>query len=667
MRPRLVSILILFALCTQADEPQAYIAPKLRHANYVLLDVAPQAPLAMEVACIAHGYRPYQDDLEARLLTPDGRATLKLSVAPGQQGRISTTSTWDGLCALELNSGWNLARVESANKVPRAYRSRVRAPLETVGEWGPLYFHVPKGTTYFNVWVRASVKGEGLHIALRDPQGKTVREEDGDFDKRTKLQTKLDAASDGATWSITVSRPTSPNMYVDDVSLELGRHLPPFLAPTPQWATRFSRDWRYEPGKVRTSTRLPSREATCPLFKGIRSAELDTAYERTTGSQWHTSLPFTYVLDYGAQHVANPEYIDKVASAPPALLHLGKDVPFNHGWGPVRALGGENQAYGKGDDIARLSAAEVQKRITALQVLGKQLHATGVRWITPYVCAMTLNGDPERRSGFWGFYDHWKEYERLGLSSKPNADPFQWLQLTKEGEPRIYYGYKYPEEFYPPFKENHRFAACWRADGWKTWLADVIRFVARCDFDGVFVDNGTSQRCECPRCLAAFRNFVSERYAPAETKRLFGHSSKTLSFPGKDASLLKAEIQRFWCRTLAEQMASLKRIGSDALGREFIIFPNGGRPAFIQRGLAETDFVMFEKSHGEYGTHPGTVLVPVVDGISARACNDNIFEYKFVQSLHSRVRPIILSRPGYPQRQPWFVLNHNAARLGIAE
>jgi len=247
------------------------------------------------------------------------------------------------------------------------------------------------------------------------------------------------------------------------------------------------------------------------------------------------------------------------------------------------------------------------------------------------------------------------------------ADPFAWLQLTREGKPRIYYGYNYPDEFYPPFGDNHRFAACWKTNGWRTWLSDVVRFVARCDFDGVFVDNGTSQRCECQRCLAAFRQFISEHYSVDESKRLFRYTPDRVGFPGKDDLLLQAELKRYWCQTLSKQMAELKRVGSDALGREFIIFPNGGRPAYIQRGLANTDFVMFEKSHGEYGTHPGTAMVPIANGIHARACNDNIFEYKFVQSLRSRVRPVILSRPGYPQRQSWLVLNHQAARLGIAE
>ena len=667
MKTLVPSLLFVCVTLSPVAGAREYAVPKLRHANYVVWDAPNGALLSVDLACISHGYRAYQDDLHARLFNPEGLTAAELSVAPGEKRRLTANVDWAGRCALELNSGWNLVQLSAGAAPPHAYRSRVRAPLTTVGAWGPLHFYVPMGTTYFNVWLRASVRGEGLHFVMRDPAGKIVREEDGDFDKRTKIQTRLEARSDGAAWSVLISRPTSPGMYLDDVSLELGRHLPPFLAATPEWAADFARGWSYDDAAPKVSSRLPGRDATLPPFKGVRSGNLDVAYARTTEPHWRTSLPFTYVLDYGSKHLGHPEYLEQVAGAPPGLLHLGKDVPFNHGWGPVKSLGGENQAYGKGEYIERISPEQVEVRIQDLRAMGEKLHAAGVRWITPYVCAMTVNGDPKRRKGFWDFYDHWKDYESLGLSPRPKADPFEWLQLTKNGAPRIYYGYKYPDEFYPPFGDNHRFAACWQTAGWQTWLSDVIRFIARCDFDGVFVDNGTSQRCECPRCLAAFRRFVAERYSTAESKRLFRYAPERVGFPSKDQVLLQSELKRFWCRTLSRQMAALKRTGSAALGREFIIFPNGGRPAYIQRGLANTDFVMFEKSHGEYGTHPGTVMVPIVDGIHARACNDNIFEYKFVQSLRSRVRPIILSRAGYPQRQSWLVLNHNAARLGIAE
>ena len=82
------------------------------------------------------------------------------------------------------------------------------------------------------------------------------------------------------------------------------------------------------------------------------------------------------------------------------VLHLGKDVPFTHSWGPVQALGGENQAHGKkrpfgqDDDIRRLSPDEVRQRMADLSRLTADLHRAGVKWVAPYICSMTIGGRP---------------------------------------------------------------------------------------------------------------------------------------------------------------------------------------------------------------------------------------------------------------------------------
>jgi len=653
---------------TRGADPDAYVPPTLRHVNYVAVRADRGAQLKCELSCASHGYRAYQDWLKCRLVRPDGLVAAAIRVRPDEKGTLQAAVAWDGMCAIEANSGWNLAQLTLADDLPHAFRSGPRNPMKTVRAWGPLHFYVPEGTPYFNVWIHASVAGEGLHYVIRDPAGQAVREEDGDFNKRTKIQIRVGQGQAAAAWSIAMSRPVTKGLVLDDVYVELGRHLPPFLAPKPEWAKAFAGDWRHDPKAPRPRRRIEPTAAKLEPFRSAGGPDMDRAYSRDASGGWTTTLPVTYVLDYGSKHLGHAEYVPAVASAPPALLHLGKDVPFNHGWGPVKALGGENQAYGHGDAITRISPEQVRERIRGLREMGEALHKSGVRWITPYICAMTVNGDNERRTGFWEFYDHWEEYLTVGLGPRPEADPFEWLQRQPDGSPRIYYGYKYPDEFYPPFKDNHRYAACWRTEGWRAWLCEVVRFVAKCDFDGVFVDNGTSQKCQCERCLAAFREHLTQRYPAEKARQAFGDVAlDQVAFPTKGGGLLNAEMARFWCEMLRAEMAELKAVGSRELGREFIVFPNGGRPAYIQRALRDADFVMFEKSHGEYGTHPGLVFSPVFNGVKLRACNDNIFEYKFVQSLKARVKPIILSRAGYPQTQAWLRLNQDAARLGMAE
>ncbi|HPA19746.1 MAG TPA: hypothetical protein PLU30_18500 [Verrucomicrobiae bacterium] len=641
--------------------------PTLRQVNYLALEPPENAGANVRVECRSRGAQ-YQDVLRCRLIGADGAVAVTERAAPGQTLRLAVPVGM-GRMALEVNSGWNAAAADLSDELPWALAARADQPLRTVGEWEPLFFFVPDGTAKVTICIQADVTREAAHLVVRGPGGAVALDREEDFDERTRIDLPVLAGQAGKPWSVSLIRCARRGWNTDDVTLELGGQVPGLLSPRPDWAARFGQGWHRTAGARAPSVKLAPRPATRPAYRPRASDVLASAFERRGGEEWRTSLPITYVLDYGDAHVGNAGYVPSVAAAPPTLLHLGKDVPFNHGWGPVRSFGGENQAHGFGDAIARLGPDEVASRINALRQMVDGLHAAGVRRITPYICAMTLDGDPEKRSGFWEFYDHWDEYRGLGLAPKPARDPLEWLQTTAEGKPRLYYTYDQASGFYPAFKTNHRFAACWRTEGWRTWLLEVVRFVARTGCDGVFVDNGCSQKSLSPAALEAFRSHLKARYSADQAKELLGMGDLDAAvFPSdRETGLASCELRRFWCATTREQMAAIKEAGSRILGREFVVFPNGGHPAELQEGLRDTDFVMFEKSIGTYGTHPGLVLHPVLEGVTLRAINDNLFEHLFVRSLRARVRPIILSRAGYPGTIPHLVLNAEAARLGMAE
>lgn len=375
------------------------------------------------------------------------------------------------------------------------------------------------------------------------------------------------------------------------------------------------------------------------------STNVIQVYEAISGL---TEPPVTYVLDYGSDHVGNAAWLAQVAAAPPQLLHLGKDVPMTHSWGPIRALGGENQAHGKGDDVALLKPAEIGKRVADITAMVKTLHDSGVKMVMPYVCSMTLSGHEQKRTGFWAFYDQWVKYaSACDLGLRPAPDPAKWLQRQPDGGLQRFY--KYDGDFYPAYEPNHRYAACANNPNWQHWLGRVVALAAKCGYDGVFTDNGASQRCYCAECQKEFRTWAREHKVA---------QNDLLKAVPEDAARYE-HAQRFWLESMHRLQLRLRTVVMKT-NPKFKIFANGGhnRPEAVKLAFADSNFVMFEKSTGERGTHPG---------LAGGRVNHNVVELKYVQCLRKMVKPVILTRSGYPQSQPEFEMNRASAALGCAE
>ena len=390
---------------------------------------------------------------------------------------------------------------------------------------------------------------------------------------------------------------------------------------------------------------------------------------------WRTEPPITYVLDYGGEHLGYPEYIEAVAGSPPTLLHLGKDVVMSHSWGPIQGLGGENQAGGKGDAIRRLSPEETQERFDGLTDMAAALHEAGCKYVTPYICSITLGGSHRTRAGFWEFYDHWDDYLGFGLPPRPELDPADWMQRNPDGTMKSTYGCK-PDttDFYPPYEPNLRYAACVNNPGWRTWIDAVARLVARVGYDGAFIDNSGTQRCYCQFCQDRFQEFLRQRYTDAQVRELFGVAEgervPLAEGPAGDEemSLAWVESQRFWVESLHQHQLAIRKAGEE-VGERFILFPNGGhgRPNHVKLAFPDSDYIMYELSTGDYGTHPGLVRSKIVDDIYMQVYNDHCWQLKYTQAVRGRVKALLLTRAGYPKTRAFLELNENAAALGMAE
>ncbi|MBU0610829.1 MAG: hypothetical protein KKI08_23320 [Armatimonadetes bacterium] len=378
-----------------------------------------------------------------------------------------------------------------------------------------------------------------------------------------------------------------------------------------------------------------------------------------------TRAPITYVLDYGSKHLGYNQWVADTIAAKPQLLHLGKDVVMTHNWGPIQALGGENQAYGKGDSVRRLTLEETKQRRDGLTDMVRRLHAGGVTMVMPYICAMTIGGDPDKRTGFWEFYDHWDEYAgEFKLGPRPAEDPITWLQVEPDGKPHFFY--RLTDGKYPPYEPNIRYAVCMNNPHWRYWSEQVTRMCAEVGYDGVFVDNAGSQRCYCRYCQQAFGEWLKARYH-GRPKDYYAGQPILLTDDLKQG-LAAVDSRRFWADSFSKHLMALKAAG-EKVRQPFYVFPNGGesRPEHVWGGYMPVDYLMFERSLGDFGTNPGMAGRRIVRDIKLRHMNNNIFENKLTQCAGGNVRPLLLTRGGYPALNPDWDLNPDAAALGMAE
>jgi hypothetical protein len=406
-----------------------------------------------------------------------------------------------------------------------------------------------------------------------------------------------------------------------------------------------------------------------------------------------TQVPFTYLRDYSGGHLDDEKFLAAIAANTPELLVLGKDAPLHHNWGPVAGTGGENQSFGQGEHIRRLPPGELREKTERIRTMVTRLRATGVRWIMPYICTMTIGGDPERRTGFWEFYDHWDEYAAFGIGAKPGDDPLQWMQRRPDGELHFYY----PPDT-PRYAPNRRWAACIHQPGWRRHLSNVVRLAGEVGYDGVYIDNNRSTRCHCEQCQQAFRKYIGERLSADEIRRdlgarrlqdvrlnadadpfLFAALITTDSpaqqpqlKPGADLYHVRLTWE-FWTESKVEFLRELKAIGTRARGDEFHIFANTtaySKGAYEPgRVSAVATFNQSEENGGETGAHPGLVP-PEFGGPVGVTHNRRGFEYKFYQSLSNGMHVGMLTRPGHglPAAQSAAVdQNPQTASLSIAE
>ncbi|MBI4660364.1 MAG: hypothetical protein HY735_16130 [Verrucomicrobia bacterium] len=317
-----------------------------------------------------------------------------------------------------------------------------------------------------------------------------------------------------------------------------------------------------------------------------------------------SAVPQIYLIHYAPDAPRDPRFVAKLREAPPDILHLGHAVPLNSIFGPTADYSGWNPKL--------VGAPDILKRQGELREFVNKLHQAGIAKVICYINPSILGGDHEKRLGFWAFYDQWKNYETLGIGPKSTRPPEAWMQ-----RPRRSFAPWEPEPNYPLW----RYQPCANEPAWRKYQSAVVRLIAECGYDGVFVDDCIME-CRHDLCAERFPEFLKKRYSFEALQRTLGGdlslAATRSGSPAEPADQLRsAETHLFWQESIANLLEELNRAGR-TVNSNFFTLPNWGATARVvgaasrartgkssavwRRAAADQ---MFEEDHppGYFGTN----------------------------------------------------------------
>src|SRR5208283_885070 len=114
----------------------------------------------------------------------------------------------------------------------------------------------------------------------------------------------------------------------------------------------------------------------------------------------------------------------------------------------------------------------------------------------------------------WDFFYNRDQYAEFGFGPRPPED----LVLAQQDYPFRSISVSKPDQhFYP----NKLYQMCSNHRTWRQYLLAVTANLAKCGYDGTFVDEMTL-RDYCPYDEAKFRDYVMVRYDAAQRLRRYG-------------------------------------------------------------------------------------------------------------------------------------------------
>ncbi len=325
-----------------------------------------------------------------------------------------------------------------------------------------------------------------------------------------------------------------------------------------------------------------------------------------------TTRPFTYIIDYSGDHMDNPKWEEAIKAAPPHFLHVGHDIPLSSVAGPALSW-----------DVSKFqpaSRAQVQERIAKVKHFIGQMRALGVQKMIPYIVNCIMWGDHETRKGFWHFYDHWNEYTGFGFGAQPPQDPIDWQQEPRRPQQHVG-GY-----WYCPCPNNPH---------WQRYLDDLARMIARCGYDGLFMDVNTCW-CFCSACQAGFKRFMADCHTTEQLATRFDlREIAQASLREGAAPEYAAQVNLYRAESIGRNLRSVRHAARE-IRSDFLtvanLGPMGNFDGFLHRtGSGKSvllwaqacDYIMFEE-----WLFPGRLAPGVI--------SEQILQYKLAFDLGGR-------------------------------
>ena len=229
--------LLLTSVAADAKPPNDMTV--IRDQQYVCVMGKKGDLLTFRLNCRKHSDRP--TGVTFTVIEPDSEVLREGLVPLLEKREFTCTLRRDGMHIIALECVGNTYDI-AVDKLPFAYLASKRHKFHLCAHCKPLHFVVPGGKKRLSLFVRAGTTKEGALIRIRGPQGEVVHEEQGDYDRETRIQVDVPSGTDGHTWSVVFTRPTEDDLRLDDVVLHFDSEIRPFATPRKEWAELFAKE-----------------------------------------------------------------------------------------------------------------------------------------------------------------------------------------------------------------------------------------------------------------------------------------------------------------------------------------------------------------------------------------------------------------------------------------